>query len=152
MLPTTQPFAHGHDLAQTDRAPTVVDIIMTDDHPIHFDLERRGERILLKQGVDVRADVLIAGHHGSAGASSATFLSAVAPQWTLIAAGYGNRWNFPARAVRRRLDRQGSEWVATGEAGAVQVRLDPGKALHVVGWRCRSRRYWHLPVECGVKE
>ena len=35
MLPTTQPFAHGHDLAQTDRAPTVVDIIMTDDHPIH---------------------------------------------------------------------------------------------------------------------
>ena len=116
------------------------------------DLERRGERILLEQGADVRADVLIAGHHGSAGASSATFLSAVAPQWTLIAAGYGNRWNFPARAVRQRLDRQGSEWLATGEAGAVQVRLDPEQGIQVVGWRCGSRRYWHLPVECGVKE
>lgn len=114
------------------------------------DLERRGERTLLDQGTDVRADVLVAGHHGSAGASSSAFLSAVAPQWTLIAAGYGNRWNFPARAVRRRLDRQGSEWLVSGEMGAVQVRLDPSNGIRVAGWRCVSRRYWHLPVDCDV--
>lgn len=117
------------------------------------DIGRQTEMALLAQGMDVRAEILALAHHGSAGSSSAPFLAAVAPEWALAAAGFGNRWDFPRPVVRDRLARQGSALAVTGELGAVTVRLRPGKPIAMDGYRCRARRYWQdAPVGCPAKE
>jgi len=117
------------------------------------DIGRRTESALLAQGVDVRAEILALAHHGSAGSSSAPFLAAVAPEWALAAADFGNRWDFPRPVVRDRLARQGSALAVTGELGAVTVRLRAGKPIALDGHRCRARRYWQAaPVGCPAKE
>lgn len=116
------------------------------------DLEQSGEAALLERDADVQAEVLVVGHHGSAGASSPAFLAAVAPRWALVPAGYGNRWGFPAAAVRRRLARQDSMAIVSGEQGAVRVLFDREKPLQVQALRCRQSRYWHAPAACAVKE
>ena len=51
---------------------------------------------------DLRADVLIAGHHGSDSASSAEFLAAVSPNEIVISCGAGNEYGHPdGRALKR---------------------------------------------------
>ena len=51
---------------------------------------------------DLRADVLIAGHHGSNSASSAEFLAAVSPKEIVISCGAGNEYGHPdGRALER---------------------------------------------------
>lgn len=114
------------------------------------DLERAGEAAVLDRDAEVQADVLVVGHHGSAGASSPAFLAAVAPRWALVPAGYGNRWGFPAAAVRQRLARQGSVAMVSGERGAVRVLFDRVRPMSVQALRCGQTRYWHAPVDCAV--
>jgi len=114
------------------------------------DLERAGEAAVLDRGAEVQADVLVVGHHGSAGASSPAFLAAVASRWALVPAGYGNRWGFPAAAVRQRLARQGSVAIVSGEHGAVRVLFDRHRPMSVQALRCRQTRYWHAPADCPV--
>ena len=116
------------------------------------DLERAGEVALLGRYADVQADVLVVGHHGSAGASSSAFLAAVAPRWALVPAGFGNRWGFPAAAVRRRLAQQRAVLIVSGDAGAVRVLLRPDRTIQVQSLRCFDARYWHAPADCPVKE
>jgi competence protein ComEC len=117
------------------------------------DIGRQAETALLAQEENLRAEVLVLAHHGSAGSSSASFLAAVAPQWALASAGYGNRWDFPRPAVRDRLARQGSALVVTGDVGAVRVSLRAGESPRVDGFRCQAPRYWQAaPVGCPAKE
>jgi competence protein ComEC len=117
------------------------------------DIGRQAETALLAQEENLRAEVLVLAHHGSAGSSSASFLAAVAPQWALASAGYGNRWDFPRPAVRDRLARQGSALVVTGDVGAVRVSLRAGEPPRLDGFRCQAPRYWQAaPVGCPAKE
>ncbi|MBA3980038.1 MAG: DNA internalization-related competence protein ComEC/Rec2 [Alcanivorax sp.] len=51
---------------------------------------------------DLRAEVLLVPHHGSATSSSHAFIRAVAPDVALVSAGYRNRFGHPAEAVRAR--------------------------------------------------
>ncbi len=65
------------------------------------DIEQVVERRLAAElGSGLGSDVLIAAHHGSATSSSSAFLAAVDPRWVLYAAGYANRFGFPAEAGR----------------------------------------------------
>lgn len=50
---------------------------------------------LLARGVDVTADVLKAGHHGSHTSSGFDFVEAVAPQLMVISVGQGNSYGHP---------------------------------------------------------
>ena len=116
------------------------------------DIGRQTETDLLTHADNLRAEILVLAHHGSAGSSSAPFLAAVAPQWALASAGYGNRWGFPRPAVRDRLNQQGSRLAVTGDLGALQVRLRDGLQPQVEAWRCQRRRYWQAaPSACPAK-
>jgi competence protein ComEC len=66
------------------------------------DIEGPGERALLRLGVDLRADVLQLGHHGSRTSSSPAFLAAVGPRVALAASGTRPRYAYPHPEVRRR--------------------------------------------------
>ncbi len=53
------------------------------------------EEELLSAGVDLGADVLKVGHHGSRYSSSEEFIRAVSPDYALITCGLGNSYNHP---------------------------------------------------------
>lgn len=59
------------------------------------DAEKLVEKELLKSGLDLSADVLKLGHHGSASSSSQDFLDAVNPSHAVICVGKNNDYGHP---------------------------------------------------------
>lgn len=108
------------------------------------DLEAAGEQALIDGGADLRADVLVAPHHGSASSSTDAFVAAVAPRVVLHSAGYRNRWGFPRAVVVARYDAQGARQWVTGRDGALTVTLVPGRPPVVSAAR-DQRRSWREP-------
>ncbi len=88
------------------------------------DLERPMEGILLSEGVDLHADVLKVGHHGSKTSTMEPFLEAVAPSIAIISAGYENSFGHPHPDVVRRLQDQHVTVLRTDHDGLVTVRTD----------------------------
>lgn len=88
------------------------------------------EKALLASGIDLRSDVLKAGHHGSAASTSAELLAAVRPRLVLVSAGEGNTYGFPSPAFLARCDRAGAVVLRTDLDGAVEV-LEDGRRLRV---------------------
>ena len=105
------------------------------------DIEREQEGALVAaQAEALRADVLLAPHHGSKTSSSPAFLDAVAPRLVIVQAGYRNRFGHPAPEVRQRYEARGASMADTAHCGAVRWRS--GNPAH---WDCErdtSRRYW----------
>jgi competence protein ComEC len=93
------------------------------------DLERPMEGILLSEGVDLHADVLKVGHHGSKTSTMEPFLKAVGPSIAIISAGYQNSFGHPHPDVVRRLQDQHVTVLRTDNDGLVTVRTD-GRNLH----------------------
>ncbi|MBV8723975.1 MAG: DNA internalization-related competence protein ComEC/Rec2 [Candidatus Eremiobacteraeota bacterium] len=82
------------------------------------------ERRFLAQAVDLRADVLKVGHHGSAYGSSAAFIGAVAPRYAIVSVGRHNTFGHPAEQTIDTLRRFGAQIYRTDEDGAVTVATD----------------------------
>lgn len=100
-------------------------------------------RLVREQRERLDVDVLIAGHHGSAGSSSADFLAAVTPEQVWYSAGYRNRFNFPRPEVVERVAQVGARQFTTAQAGAVGlVFWSGGTRVHVFA-RASERRWWH---------
>lgn len=59
------------------------------------DMEEVAERELVEAGVDLKADVLKVGHHGSASSTSYRFLRAVAPTYGVISLAAFNEYGHP---------------------------------------------------------
>lgn len=96
------------------------------------DLEARGEQALLARGADLRADVLLLGHHGSRSSSGAAWLAAVGAPVAIAAAPCHGRFAMPHPDVRARVARSGASLWWTGRDGAVLVGLAAAPA--VVPW------------------
>ena len=59
------------------------------------DAEQETEEIILENNIDVQADVLKVGHHGSKTASSENFLNAVQAKKAVIICGVDNKFKHP---------------------------------------------------------
>ncbi len=88
------------------------------------DLERPMEGMLLGEGVDLHADVLKVGHHGSKTSTMEPFLEAVAPSLAIISVGYGNSFGHPHPDVVHRLQERNVTILRTDDDGLVTVRTD----------------------------
>ncbi|MFA9438115.1 DNA internalization-related competence protein ComEC/Rec2 [Uliginosibacterium sp. sgz301328] len=107
------------------------------------DIEARAERdILAAFGDGLRADVLVAPHHGSRTSSRNDFVAAVSPQAVVFSVGHRNRFRHPSRAVVARYEASGAMLARTDEDGAVQVMLG-ADGLSLARWRNERRRYWY---------
>ena len=105
------------------------------------DIERLQEAALVVRTLELRADVLLAPHHGSKTSSSAALLEAVRPRIALVQAGYRNRFGHPAREVVERYAAYGMRLVENVPCGAALWR---SQAPEEVGCeRERNARYWH---------
>jgi len=88
------------------------------------------EKALLDSGVDVKADVLKTGHHGSDTSSTEEFLAAVKPQYAIISVGKNNDFGHPSLRVIKRLERLGINIYRTDEQGWIKIKSD-GKMVDI---------------------
>lgn len=82
------------------------------------------EQALLRRAAsDLRNDVVLVPHHGSAGSSGPAFIKATGASLALVSSGAGNRFGHPKPVVVRRWCDAGAEVVDTARSGAVRVWL-----------------------------
>jgi competence protein ComEC len=104
------------------------------DNSIAFILQYRSFRMLftgdagsaaelrfLAEGVDLQADVLKVGHHGSAYSSSPQFIAAVHPRYAIISVGRHNLFGHPAPSTIETLEHSGATVYRTDEDAAVRI-------------------------------
>ncbi|QDH71792.1 DNA internalization-related competence protein ComEC/Rec2 [Lysobacter alkalisoli] len=100
------------------------------------------ERIMLKrQPQQVRAEVVLVGHHGSADSSDPAFVEATGARLAVVSSGFGNRFRHPRPEVVERWRAAGAEVPDTARDGALRIRLGPdGPSLEAR--RRTQRRLW----------
>jgi beta-lactamase superfamily II metal-dependent hydrolase len=76
------------------------------------------------EAVFLHADVLKVSHHGSKNSTMPEFLTAVAPQISIVSAGEENPYGHRHPELLRRLEGSGSRVLRTDQDGAVQILTD----------------------------
>lgn len=79
------------------------------------------EQRFLNEGIDLHADVLKVGHHGSAYSSSPAFIAAVHPKYAVISVGRHNMFGHPAPSTIATLRRYGAKVFRTDQNAAATV-------------------------------
>jgi competence protein ComEC len=106
------------------------------------DIEHGAEAELVEtRAEELRADVLVAPHHGSKTSSTADFLARVQPQIVLFAVGYRNRYHHPHPAVWARYAQLTGRLYDSPGNGAVEIHFGP-QGMAVSTYRQDHRRYW----------
>jgi competence protein ComEC len=106
------------------------------------DIEHGAEALLVEtQAAALRADVLVAPHHGSKTSSTADFLARVQPHIVLFPVGYRNRYHHPHPTVRGRYAQLTGQLYDSPGHGAVQIHFGPAGRV-VSTYRQDHRRYW----------
>jgi competence protein ComEC len=105
------------------------------------DIEARTESALVTRRREaLRADVLLAPHHGSRTSSTPEFLAAVGASSAIFPVGYRNRFGHPKADIVARY--AGARLWRTDRDGALTVRLG-GDGVNIGAERAERRRYWH---------
>lgn len=89
---------------------------------ITADRSALGERSLLRSAPIPQVDILIAGHHGSAGSTCQELLDATQPEVVCISAGAGNPYGHPAPELLQRLGEFGCQIRRTDREGTIVIR------------------------------
>jgi competence protein ComEC len=113
------------------------------------DIEAEIEIQLLDSTQNLRADILIAPHHGSKTSSSPAFIAAVAPPEVVFSAGRYNSYGHPAAKVLTRYAEQGVRCWSTGEQGSVFFTLENTQPLQTAYQRAKSY-YWETPISVDL--
>ena len=93
------------------------------------DASKETERWLLQSGVDLKADVIRIGHHGSDTSSSPEFLDAVGAKTVVISVGQNNAYKHPSQKVLDRLYERGIRVLRTDRHGEITLTVKDGKAI-----------------------
>lgn len=103
------------------------------------DIDLRRERQMVRYWRDqLRADLLLVAHHGSATSTGYSWLKWVAPRVAVLSRARANRFGHPAEVVMERLRALNIEVVDTAASGTVRWQLAPGGQLR----RIPSRGAW----------
>lgn len=90
------------------------------------DIAAKREELLLRDmpGKLLRADLLLAGHHGSIGSTGPAFLEAVSPAVVVVSAGASRQGTHPAAAHLRSWRERGIAVFVTAHSGTIEARSD----------------------------
>ncbi len=111
------------------------------------DIEIPSEKFLLANAAaQLRADILVAPHHGSMTSSSSAFVNAIAPRYALFPVGYRNRFGFPKAKVVQRYQEINAHLLDSANAGAISFRIGPGEIAAPELYRESARHYWHTLI------
>ncbi len=81
------------------------------------------EEAMLNLGIDVSANILKLGHHGSKYSSGNEFIKAVNPQFAIVSTGKNNAYNHPNPNVVERFKEKGIKLYNTAESGSVIITI-----------------------------
>lgn len=95
------------------------------------DAENKVEHKLLIDGIDVRAQAIKLGHHGSKTSSTDEFLKAVGAQFGFMEIGKNNIYHFPPAETLQRLEKYGISYYRTDLDGDIELVGD-GKNMEVL--------------------
>jgi competence protein ComEC len=100
------------------------------------------ERDLVRlHAAQLKSDVVLMAHHGSAGSSDPAFVETTRPQLALVSSGHGNRFGHPKPQVMERWQRAGARTFDTSTSGALRVGLRE-EGLHIETRRGAQPRWW----------
>ena len=104
-------------------------------------------RLIAQAPADVRADVVLVAHHGSAGSSAPGFVAATGARHALVSTGHGNQFRHPRKDVVARWQDAGARVHDTAQGGAIRVRIGsdgievaPRRATHARLWDAAQRQ------------
>ncbi|WP_195430850.1 cell wall-binding repeat-containing protein [Clostridium sp. D46t1_190503_E9] len=83
------------------------------------DAEMLSENEMINKGLDLRADVLKVGHHGSSTSTSQAFLDKVNPKYAVVSVGKGNSYGHPNKSIMDRLKAKNIKVYRTDESGTI---------------------------------
>ncbi|MFT4607419.1 MAG: competence protein ComEC [Chitinophagales bacterium] len=107
------------------------------------DIEAEREDWLVSIDPDrLKADLLVAPHHGSSTSSTSRFIDQVSPNYVIFTVGKDNRWNFPKPEVVARYQTIMSQIYRTDQDGAVTFFSDSNQ-YRIESQRTRHPRFWH---------
>lgn len=102
------------------------------------DAQKESEEEMIESGLELKADVLKAGHHGSSSSTSEEFLHAVSPAYAVISCGEGNDYGHPHAAVLNLLRMEGIRVFRTDEQGSITAYSDGTN----ITWSCAPSESW----------
>ena len=108
------------------------------------DISRKVEKLLIAMpdiSNKLKADVIIAPHHGSKTSSSLRFIEAVKPVAVIFSAGFLNRWHMPNKAVLKRYKKFNVAPYSTAEQGMIQIKVEQ-QGLEIESYREHINPYW----------
>lgn len=82
------------------------------------------EQEMIESGMDLKAEILHLGHHGSNTSTSPAFLKAVAPEVAIYSAGIDNSYGHPHAEVIAAAENAGAEVYGTDVNGTILVETD----------------------------
>jgi len=107
------------------------------------DIEAISERALLaRHATALKADWLVAPHHGSRTSSTEEFIKAIGAKTVIFSMGYRNRFRHPNKFVVQRYEETGAELLRSDRDGAISLQIPPKDAAIQLE-RVGRRRYWH---------
>jgi len=108
------------------------------------DIERTAESYLIEQfGGQLKADILLAPHHGSLTSSGERFLAQVNPSVVVVSSGYRNRFGHPHAKVLVRYRQRNIKVLNTAKDGAIVVTNSDSQTMPVIeSHRQIFKRYW----------
>lgn len=116
---------NSEDYESTNNYSVVVKIIYGNNKFLFTgDAEYVSEYEILDNNIDISADVLKVGHHGSYTSTSDKFLNAVKPKYAVICVGKDNRYNHPVKSVMEKLKKNNIDVYRTDECGNIVLTSD----------------------------
>lgn len=112
-----------------------MDVLMTGD------AETEIEEEVLRSGVQIDAEILKVGHHGSNTSSSDEFLDEIDPDYGLISCKVGNKYEHPTKNTMEKLQQREVEVYRTDECGTVIATITPSG----VTFNCQAGDYLSGP-------
>lgn len=91
------------------------------------DIEKKAEYELLKEGLDLRCDVLKVAHHGSDSSTTEDFIKAAKPNYAVISVGEDNLYNLPDNKVLSNLQYYGAKIFRTDKNSDITFFVNDGE-------------------------
>lgn len=92
------------------------------------DCEENAIADIMGNGMEIKSDVLMCGHHGSANSTTLPWVKKVKPSYAVISVGAGNSYGHPADSVLRILSEQKVKYFRTDKKGTV-IAVSNGKKI-----------------------
>jgi competence protein ComEC len=144
-LQVLHPLAQDYERRASTNAMSCVVRVQTGSITVLLtgDIPADGEDALARREPALRAQLLMAPHHGSRSSSSPALLAAVVPSRVFAQSGYRNRYGHPHPEVVARYITRGIDLARTDHGGALQWRFAANGGVEYTATRATAVRYWH---------